>query len=219
MPKGRIHLAIPASAYKFTPISFRPSIFWPKTLLYPFLLINRFIPVIRLTNIGDFMGEWGKWWSGRGKDQSIKCVFCGRNVPKHKAVQTSSGGRLSRDIYEVAEVVSMGGVKAHACISCAKHRHLVKDGIHTTEKEKWAKKRAKDKREMDKVMVKVKEMEKKEGVAAKKVEHKPYTASTPKTQVPKAEAPKIEVPKPEAATPEAPKVAEPAPQTPTEGQV
>lgn len=128
------------------------------------------------------MGEWGKWWSGRGHDQNVKCVFCGRNVPKHKSVQVNSGGRLSRDIYEVAEVVSMGGVKSNACISCAKHRHLVKDGIHTTEKEKWAKQRAHDKREMDKVMVKVKEMERKEGVAAKKiadaklpkpVEHKP----------------------------------------------
>jgi len=159
------------------------------------------------------MGEWGKWWSGRGKDQSIKCVFCGRNVPKHKAVQVNSGGRLSRDIYEVAEVVSMGGVKSHACISCAKHRHLVKDGIHTTEKEKWAKKRAKDKREMDKVMVKVKEMEKKEGATVKKVETRPKPSySSPKQETPKApvaEAPKAEVKNTEAPKAEAPKTETP----------
>ena len=138
------------------------------------------------------MGEWGKWWSGRGHDQNVKCVFCGRNVPKHKSVQVNSGGRLSRDIYEVAEVVSMGGVKSNACISCAKHRHLVKDGIHTTEKEKWAKQRARDKREMDKVMVKVREMEKKEGAAAKR---------TPESRPPRTEehkeAVKHDVPKPE----------------------
>ncbi len=136
------------------------------------------------------MGEWGKWWSGRGHDQSVKCVFCGRNVPKHKAVQVNNSGRLSRDVYEVAEVVSMGGVKSHACISCAKHRHLVKDGIHTTEKEKWAKTRAKEKREMDKVMVKVKEMERKE----KGIKPREEKAGAPKFEHPKTGAPK-EVPK------------------------
>lgn len=105
------------------------------------------------------MAEWGNWWSSRGKDTIVKCTFCGRNVPKHKAVSINTGGRLSRDIYEVAEVVSLPRSKGNACISCAKHRHIVKDGIHTTEKDKRLKKRDKEKREMDKVMVKVKEME------------------------------------------------------------
>ncbi len=108
------------------------------------------------------MGEWGKWWSSRGKDQIVKCEFCGRNVPKHKAVEINLGGRLSRDVYEIAEVVSMGTRKGYACISCAKHRHLVKDGIHTTEREKFLKKREREKREMAKVMEKVKALEKKE---------------------------------------------------------
>jgi ribosomal protein S26 len=169
------------------------------------------------------MGEWGKWWSGRGHDQNVKCVFCGRNVPKHKAVQVNSGGRLSRDIYEVAEVVSMGGVKSNACISCAKHRHLVKDGIHTSEKDKWTKQRAKDKREMDKVMVKVKEMERKEGVAKraeskfpKAEEHKePVKHEAPKVENKepvKHEAPKVEHKK------EAPKELPAAVSTPTENE-
>jgi ribosomal protein S26 len=114
------------------------------------------------------MGEWGKWWSSRGKDQIVKCTFCGRNVPKHKAVPVNVGGRLSRDVYEVAEVVSMASTRGHSCISCAKHRHIVKDGIHTTEKEKRMKKRAKQKREMEKVMQKVKEIEKKEGAKSHK---------------------------------------------------
>lgn len=121
------------------------------------------------------MGEWGKWWSSRGKDQIVKCNFCGRNVPKHKAVQVKVGGRLSRDVYEVAEVVSMASSKGYACISCAKHRHLVKDGIHTTEKEKRMKKRAKQKREMDKVMAKVKELEKQDSKKPSKPEEKPKT--------------------------------------------
>jgi ribosomal protein S26 len=108
------------------------------------------------------MAEWGNWWSSRGKDTIVKCTFCGRNVPKHKAVTVNSGGRLGRDIYELAETVSMASTKGYACISCAKHRHIVKDGIHTTEKDKRMKKRAKQKREMDKVMAKVKEIEKKE---------------------------------------------------------
>ncbi len=120
------------------------------------------------------MGQWGKWWSSRGKDQTVKCTFCGANVPKHKAVQVKSRGRLSRDVYEVAEVVSMAGNKGYACISCAKHRHLVKDGIHTTEKEKWRKKKAKNKREMEKVMEKVSKMEKAE--KSKKTDKKPSEA-------------------------------------------
>jgi ribosomal protein S26 len=150
------------------------------------------------------MGEWGKWWSSRGADQNVKCTFCGRNVPKHKAVQVNNSGRLGRDIYELAEVVSMGGVKGYACLSCAKHRHLVKDGIHTTEKEKWAKQRSKDKREMDKVMVKVKEMERKEkGVKPREDKPAAPKAAYPKTEAPKVEAPKTEAPK--AAPKEAPK--------------
>jgi len=123
------------------------------------------------------MGEWGKWWSSRGRDQNVKCTFCGRNVPKHKAVQVRTGGRLSRDVYEIAEVVSMAGSKGYACISCAKHRHLVKDGIHTTEKEKRMKKRAKEKREMEKVMEKVSKLEKAE--KARRATDKP--AATPQT--------------------------------------
>ena len=113
------------------------------------------------------MAEWGNWWSSRGKDTIVKCTFCGRNVPKHKAVNVRAGGRLGRDVYEIAEVVSMASSKAYACISCAKHRHIVKDGIHTTEKEKRMKKRAKQKREMDKVMAKVKDLEKKDKAKTK----------------------------------------------------
>lgn len=168
------------------------------------------------------MGEWGKWWSSRGADQNVKCTFCGRNVPKHKAVQVNNSGRLGRDIYELAEVVSMGGVKGYACLSCAKHRHLVKDGIHTTEKDKAMKKRTHEKREMEKVMVKVREMEKKDGSKAapapgarrsfdqgskKPFEKKDYypKADAPRAVAPKAAAPVAEAPKP------APKPIEPAP--------
>jgi len=118
------------------------------------------------------MAEWGNWWSSRGKDTIVKCTFCGRNVPKHKAVSINTGGRLSRDIYEVAEVVSLPRSKGNACISCAKHRHIVKDGIHTTEKDKRMKKREKEKREMDKVMAKVKEMEKADRPKPKPAEKK-----------------------------------------------
>jgi ribosomal protein S26 len=136
------------------------------------------------------MGEWGKWWSSRGKDQIVKCNFCGRNVPKHKAVQVRTGGRLGRDVYEVAEVVSMASSKGYACISCAKHRHLVKDGIHTTEKEKRLKKRAQQKREMDKVMIKVKEIERKEG--SKKPSRPPARKEEKKPPEPKKEEKKAE---------------------------
>ncbi len=171
------------------------------------------------------MGEWVKWWSSRGADQNVKCTFCGRNVPKHKAVQVNNSGRLGRDIYELAEVVSMGGVKGYACLSCAKHRHLVKDGIHTTEKDKAMKKRTHEKREMEKVMVKVREMEKKDGSKAapapgarrfdgpkKPFEKKDYypKANAPKAAAPMAAAPKPVAPKAEMPKP-APKAAEPAP--------
>jgi ribosomal protein S26 len=108
------------------------------------------------------MGEWGKWWASRGKDTIIKCEFCGSNVPKHKAVEVNVGMRLSSDIYELAEHVSLASKKSYCCISCAKHRKIVKDGVHTTEKDKWVKKKAKAKREMDKVLAKVSEMEKAE---------------------------------------------------------
>ena len=130
-------------------------------------------------------GKWGNWWSGRGKDTIVKCTFCGRNVPKHKAVEVKSSARLGRDIYELAETVSIPTSKGYACISCAKHRHIVKDGIHTTEKDKRLKKRAKEKREMDKVMVKVKEIEKKEKAAShnnSKPTPKPIPKPAPKVE-------------------------------------
>ncbi len=139
------------------------------------------------------MGEWGKWWSGRGKDLTVKCTFCGRTVPKHKAVQVNIGGRLSRDIYEVAEVVSMAGSKGYACISCAKHRHLVKDGIHTTEKDKRIRERTRAKKEMDKVLLKVKEMEKKEQRPTKRPdapESKPSQPAAEAKPAPKKAEPK-----------------------------
>jgi len=128
------------------------------------------------------MGEWGKWWSSRGKDQIIKCEYCGRNVPKHKAVEISVGMRLSRDVYEVAEHVSMSSKKAHCCISCAKHRKIVKDGVHTTEKEKRIKEKARQKREMDKVMAKVSEMKKQERSQQAKKTEKPSEDKTKKSE-------------------------------------
>lgn len=108
------------------------------------------------------MGEWGQWWSNRGHDTVIKCDFCGRNVSKHKAVEVRIGMRMTPDVYSVVDYVSVPTRKGYACISCAKHRNLVKDGIHTTEKDRKARKKAKDKREMDKVMKKVKDIETKE---------------------------------------------------------
>jgi len=116
------------------------------------------------------MGEWGKWWGGRGKDTQVKCESCGRGVPKHKAVEIVSRAKLERGVYEMAEYVSMASTKAYLCISCAKHRKIVKDGVHTTEKEKKLKKKAKSEKEMKKVMQKVKDMEREEKKTTKKTE-------------------------------------------------
>ncbi|MBN2517993.1 MAG: hypothetical protein JXB14_04045 [Candidatus Altiarchaeota archaeon] len=126
------------------------------------------------------MGEWGKWWSSRGRDQVIKCEFCGRNVPKHKAVEVTVGTRLSRDVYEVAEYVSMSSKKGYCCISCAKHRRIVRDGVHTTEKEKRIRERAREKKEMDKIMAKVSEIERKEKADSKKAEKPPVEQASTK---------------------------------------
>ena len=169
------------------------------------------------------MGEWGKWWSSRGADQNVKCTFCGRNVPKHKAVQVNNSGRLGRDIYELAEVVSMGGVKGYACLSCAKHRHLVKDGIHTTEKDKAMKKRTREKREMEKVMDKVREMEKMDGSkpasapGSRKFDHGSKKPFEKKDYYPKANAPKAVVPMAIAPKPVVPKAAAPMAVAPKAG--
>jgi len=132
------------------------------------------------------MGNWGKWWSSRGADTIVKCEFCGCKVPKHKAVEINVGARLDRDVYEMAEYVSVGHKKAYACISCAKHRHIVKDGIHTTEKDKRMRKKAKEKREMDKVMAKVKELERTDKAKPKPQGQKP-AESEPKTEETKKE--------------------------------
>jgi len=134
------------------------------------------------------MAEWGGWWTNRGKDTIVKCTFCGRNVPKHKAVEVKVGGRLSRDVYEVAEVVSMASTKGYACISCAKHRHIIKDGIHMTEKEKRLKKHAKAKREMDKVLIRIKEIEK----AEKSAKPKPLDNKTSEKKVVEAKKAPVE---------------------------
>jgi len=71
--------------------------------------------------------KWGLYKAG-GRSQPVTCMYCGRMTPRIKAV-------VVRKHYGVGDLRNIPGIdrrrvflpeiKAHACISCAKHRRLI----------------------------------------------------------------------------------------------
>ncbi|MFN4133516.1 MAG: hypothetical protein ACK4GQ_04010 [Candidatus Hadarchaeales archaeon] len=71
--------------------------------------------------------KWGLYKVG-GRSQPVSCVYCGRLTPRVKAVQVRRGPGI--DLKNIPGVdrrrVFLPQQTAYACISCAKHRGLLK---------------------------------------------------------------------------------------------
>ncbi len=69
--------------------------------------------------------KWGRYKAG-GRSQPVSCVYCGRMVPRIKAVSVRKGFRVDPRIPGIdRRRVFIPSFKAYACISCAKHRGLI----------------------------------------------------------------------------------------------
>jgi ribosomal protein S26 len=71
--------------------------------------------------------KWGLYRVG-GRSQPVPCVYCGRLTPRIKAILVTKGPKISlRDIPGVdRRRVFLPRQKEYACISCARHRHILK---------------------------------------------------------------------------------------------
>jgi len=71
--------------------------------------------------------KWGRYKAG-GRSQPVSCVYCGRMVPRIKAVPVRKRYGLG-DLRTIPNIdrrrVFLPTTKAYACISCAKHRRLI----------------------------------------------------------------------------------------------
>jgi len=71
--------------------------------------------------------KWGFYKSG-GRQRTVSCVFCGRSVPRSKATPVEKGMRMGdlRSVGIKRDQIMLPTYKFDACISCAKHRKLIK---------------------------------------------------------------------------------------------
>jgi len=71
--------------------------------------------------------KWGKYKKSVGKEKPVPCVYCGRLVPRSKAVVVERGMPLGDLVRELdRDQIMVPRYKAYACISCAKHRRILK---------------------------------------------------------------------------------------------
>ncbi len=69
--------------------------------------------------------KWGKYRQG-GTSTTIECTFCGRKTPKFKALPVQKGFSIGKIPGIDRHQFHASRVKSYACISCAKHRHIIK---------------------------------------------------------------------------------------------
>jgi ribosomal protein S26 len=72
--------------------------------------------------------KWGKYKKSVGRQRTVSCTYCGRSVPRGKATAVERGMRLGdlRSLGIKREQIMLPTYKYYACISCAKHRKLLK---------------------------------------------------------------------------------------------
>jgi ribosomal protein S26 len=72
--------------------------------------------------------KWGTYKKSGGRQRSVSCVYCGRNVPRAKATAVQKGMRMGglRSVGVKRDQLMLPTYKFYACISCAKHRKLLK---------------------------------------------------------------------------------------------
>lgn len=65
---------------------------------------------------------------GRGKETTVTCEFCGRQVPKYKCFPVFKGFRINDPLVrkELGNSASFMQSKSYACPACARHRKIVK---------------------------------------------------------------------------------------------
>jgi ribosomal protein S26 len=72
--------------------------------------------------------KWGTYKKSGGRQRSVSCVYCGRTVPRSKATAVQKGMRMGdlRSVGVKRDQLMLPVYKFYACISCAKHRKLLK---------------------------------------------------------------------------------------------
>ena len=72
--------------------------------------------------------KWGTYKKSGGRQRSVSCVYCGRTVPRAKATAVQKGMRMGdlRSVGVKRDQRMLPVYKFYACISCAKHRKLLK---------------------------------------------------------------------------------------------
>lgn len=72
--------------------------------------------------------KWGTYKKSSGRERTVSCVFCGRNVPRSKATAVERGMKMGglRSVGIRRDQLMLPTYKFYACISCAKHRKLLK---------------------------------------------------------------------------------------------
>jgi len=68
--------------------------------------------------------KWGLYKAG-GRSQPVECTFCGRLVPRIKAVTLRRKFGIDNIPGVDPKQVYIPERKGYACISCAKHRKLI----------------------------------------------------------------------------------------------
>jgi small subunit ribosomal protein S26e len=72
-----------------------------------------------------------KHTSGRGGEQYVTCEYCGKKVPRFKALTQERGFRISDPVVKKQidrRQVSTISNKIYVCPSCARHRGIVQIG-------------------------------------------------------------------------------------------
>ncbi|MFH1978215.1 MAG: hypothetical protein ABIJ92_02735 [Candidatus Aenigmatarchaeota archaeon] len=80
---------------------------------------------------GGKKGFYKRGWQhtkGRGREGTISCDFCGRQVPKYKTFSVFKGFRITDPLIrqELGGRGYSGGSMSFACPACARHRKIVK---------------------------------------------------------------------------------------------
>lgn len=72
--------------------------------------------------------KWGPYRKSSGRKRTVSCTFCGRSVPRTKATPVMQGMKMGglRSVGIKRDQLMLPTYKFYACISCAKHRKLLK---------------------------------------------------------------------------------------------
>ena len=73
----------------------------------------------------------------RGKESRVKCAFCGKLVPRYKALTKYKKFRINDPVLkkQVGRYrIHTTGRKMFVCLACARHRKIAKPGISVRKK-------------------------------------------------------------------------------------